>query len=362
MKIFNLRPVGLFFILLPVVFILSSCEDEVTEFAKFTFKENLSAPLNSELEIGIEPFRDDLASIEFWIGDSMLQEWKNPGLNKLKFTFETTAFGIGAKTIEAKSKTKGGESYIDERLMRVVSDLVPEFWDYELLATYPHNISNFTQGLEFDGDQLFESTGQLGQSKIAKIDLKSGKDLQAIGLDETYFGEGITILGDTIYQLTWTTNKCFLYNKNTLEILNKDFTYSGEGWGLCNDGEYLIMSNGTERLTFRDPKTFAIVKTIEVYTHEQPVVRLNELEYVDGLIYANIWMTNNLAVIEPETGRVLGVINASNLATSGRGNIGEVFNGIAYNKKEDAIYVTGKNWQSLFKLKVVKKALDLAKK
>lgn len=362
MKFSSLITKSAYIFVLPLLLLLSSCKEEVTEFAKFTFKENLSAPLNSELEIGIEPFRDDLVSIELFIGDSILKEWKNPGLNKIKFSFETTGFGIGAKTIEARSKTKNGDSYTDERLIRIVSDLVPEIWEYELLATYPHNIGNFTQGLEFDGNQLFESTGQLGQSKIAKIDLKSGSDIVKIGLDATHFGEGITIMGDTIYQLTWTTGKCFMYNKNTLEMLSKDFTYQGEGWGLCNDGEYLIMSNGTERLTFRDPKTFAIIKTIEVYTHDQPIVRLNELEYVDGLIYANIWMTNNIVVIEPETGRALGVINASNLATTGRGNIGEVFNGIAYNKSEDALYVTGKNWQSLFKLKVIKKSNEVAKR
>lgn len=346
-----------------MLFTMMACSDEPVEFAQFTFKENLAVSYNSEVEIEIEPLVNNLRSIELQIGDSIVSKWNNPEKNKLKYALNTTLFGIGAKGITLIAYNKDGEIYKDERILRILSDLKPELWTYEIVSTFPHNLLNFTQGLEFSGNQLYESTGQSGESKISKIDLATGSDLAKIGLDATHFGEGITILGDTIYQLTWTTNKCFLYNKNTLEILSKDFTYQGEGWGLCNDGTNLIMSDGTERLTFRDPKTFAIVKTIEVYTHEQPVIRLNELEYINGLIYANIWMTNNIAAIEPETGRVVGVIDGGKLASIGRGKVGDVFNGIAYNREEDAIYVTGKHWEKIIKIKLAKQLeKDIAEK
>lgn len=339
---------------------LGACSEE-GDFAKFTFKENLAVSYNSEIEIGLEPLISGLKSIELQIGDSIVSTWENPSkAEKISYTLKTNDFGIGAKKITLHAYKTNGDVFKDERIMRILSDLTPELWSYEVIATYPHNLSNFTQGLEFSGNQLYESTGQLGESKIAKIDLKTGNDIDKIGLDATHFGEGITIMGDTIYQLTWTTNKCFLYNKNTLEILPKDFSYQGEGWGICNDGNYLIMSDGSERLTFRDPKTFEIFRAIEVYTHEQPVIRLNELEFIDGMIYANIWMTNNIAVIEPETGRVIGVIDGTQLASIGRGKVGEVFNGIAYNKEEDAIYVTGKNWEKIIKIRLNSRK-DLAK-
>ncbi len=334
--------------------LFTSCDEEKKDFATFTFKENLAIPFNSEVEIEIEPLVENLKSIELEIDDKIVSKWDNPRKNKLKFTLNSKELGIGAKGVNLIAKAKNGEIFRDERIVRVLSDLKPELWTYEVLSTSPHNIANFTQGFEFSDNQLYEATGQKGESKIAKIDLKTGLDINKIGLDATHFGEGITILGDTIYQLTWTTNKCFLYNKNTLEILPQDFTYQGEGWGLCNDGKQIIMSDGTERLTFRNPKTFAIEKTIEVYTHEQPVIRLNELEYINGFVFANIWMTNNIAVIEPETGRVIGVIDGSSLVTIGRGQIGEVFNGIAFNKQEDAIYLTGKNWEKIIKIRLKK--------
>lgn len=341
--------------------VLSACTEE-GDAATFTFKENLAVAYNSEVEIGIESLAEGLKSIELQIGDSTVSKWENPSKGKLSYTLKTNDFGIGARKITLIANKSNGEAFKDDRIMRILSDLTPELWSYEIVGTYPHNLSNFTQGLEFSGNQLYEGTGQLGESKIAKIDLKTGADIQKISLDATHFGEGITIMGDTIYQLTWTTNKCFLYNKNTLEILPDDFSYQGEGWGICNDGNNLIMSDGTERLIFRNPKTFEIVKTIEVYTHEQPVIRLNELEYINGMIYANIWMTNNIAIIEPETGRVIGVIDGTQLAAIGRGKVGEVFNGIAYNKEEHAIYVTGKNWEKIIKIKLKQNSeKDLAK-
>ncbi len=334
-----------------LLIVLYSCSED-TEWAKFTFQENLALSYNSSVDIEAEVMKSGLQKVELSINDSVVTTWNNPGKEKLTYTLNSLTFGVGAKTITLTAYDTDGEIVKDERIFRILSDLKPEKWAYEIVESYPHNIENFTQGFEFSDNQLYESTGQYGQSRIAKVDFKTGKTQSEIGLDATHFGEGITILGDTIYQLTWTTKKCFLYDKNTLQILPKDFTYQGEGWGICNDGTSLITSDGSERLCFRDPATFRIIKTIEVYTDEQPVIRLNELEYMNGLILANVWMTNNIVVIEPETGRVLAVIDGGNLVTLGRGKTGEVLNGIAYNKEEGMLYVTGKNWEKTFKIKL----------
>ena len=165
-------------------------------------------------------------------------------------------------------------------------------------------------------------------------------------------GEGITILGDKLYQLTWQEQKCFVYNKSTLQI-EKDMPYIGEGWGLCNDGTSLIMSNGSERITFRNPETFEIERTIEVYTNQGAVTNLNELEYIDGLIYANVWMTNKVAIIDPLNGKVLAELDATTLVNAGKGN-GDVLNGIAQDPKSKKLYMTGKNWMKLFEVKIKK--------
>lgn len=350
---------NIFFFFTILLVILTSCGEKNTEFARFTFPENLAVKYTESVDIEIEPLVDDLKEISLSIGGDVVKVWDNPGMNKLKFTIHSDKLGIGAKDLFFIAKNKNNETFEDKRIIRVLSDVTPKLIAYDILSTYPHNISNFTQGFEFDGNQLYESTGQNSDSKIAKIDLTTGNDIIKVGMDASHFGEGITIMGDTIYQLTWTTGKCFLYNKNTLEILPTDFSYKGEGWGICNDGTYLIVSDGSERLTFRNKNDFSIVKTIEVYTHEQPVIRLNELEYINGYIFANIWMTSNIAIIEPQTGRVIGVLDGSKLVTLGRGKAGDVFNGIAYNKSEDAIYLTGKYWMKTFKVKLNQNLLDI---
>ena len=206
--------------------------------------------------------------------------------------------------------------------------------------------------MEFNEGVLYEGTGQLGQSMVAQVNLNSGEIIKKMGLDGTYFGEGITILKDKLYQLTWQNQKCFVYNKSTLAI-EKDLTYTGEGWGLCNDGSSLIMSDGTERIVFRNPETFQIERTIEVYDDRGPISKLNELEYIDGLIYANIWMTNSAVVIQPENGKVIAVIDGSILIKEGQ-NGGDVMNGIAFNAKTSKTYMTGKNWSKLFEVRFKK--------
>lgn len=215
--------------------------------------------------------------------------------------------------------------------------------------------TSFTQGLEFDGDQLYEGTGgrddATGISIIAKVDLNSGEVQQKIDLEKKYFGEGITIIGDQLYQLTWQEHTCFVYNKDSFDEL-KQFTYTGEGWGLCNDGKQLIMSDGSERIYFRNPDNFRLKKTIEVYSNQGPIKGLNELEYIKGKIYANVYTTNMIVIIDPKTGAVTGKIDASLVALDYRKG-GRVLNGIAYKKSTKQLFITGKDWPNILEVGLV---------
>lgn len=334
-----------------------SCDDSDDEGerapALFAFKDNLAVEFQSQVPVSIEVYNEEISSIEILINDSIIKKWDAPK-NKLDFKINTSELGIGAKRLDLLTTYENGKTYTDNRIIRVLSDVVPENWTLSILSSYPHNIANFTQGLEFSNGELFEGTGQQGASKVAKIDLATGNDVLKMSLDATHFGEGITILGDTLYQITWTTGRCFLYDKNTLQPLEKDFSFPGQGWGLCNDGKSIIMSDGSERITFRNPKTFAIERVIEVYTNNDAVTNLNELEYIDGFIYANVWMTNKIVVIDPALGKVIAVMDGAELVKQGRGAYGEAFNGIAYNHANKKLYLTGKRWEKLFEVMVNK--------
>lgn len=338
--------------LLLVVLLFHACQEDLPKDAIFTFKGDLSVPIHAKQNLEFQALTDDLTSIQIKIGDSVVHTVQQPSKKKYTYSLHTDKCRIGAKKIAVVSTNLEGVVKSDERILRVLSDVKPKLLAYSIESVYPHNTANFTQGFEFSDHQLYESTGQNGGSRIAKIAIQSGDDIAEVKLDASHFGEGITILNDTIYQLTWTTNTCFLYDKNSLQLLQQNLSYYGEGWGICNDGTFIITSDGSERLHFRDPKTFSIVKTIEVYTHQQAVIRLNELEYIEGFIFANIWMTNNIAVIEAQSGRVLGVLDCTKLVRSGRGKVGDVLNGIAYNKSEEALYITGKYWEKTFKIKL----------
>lgn len=229
----------------------------------------------------------------------------------------------------------------------------PLLYTYAVVAVYPHDREAYTQGLLFDQGVLYEGTGLKGRSSLRKVELSTGKVLQQIDLPAEYFGEGITIFGDQIYQLTWQSQIGFIYDKTTLEQRD-EFTYPTEGWGITQDGTRLIMSDGTPRLYFRDPATLAELGTVEVHDQNGPVVRLNELEYVQGEVYANIWQTDRIARIDPSNGQVVGWIDLAGLVpASERTNGDAVLNGIAYLADTDRLFVTGKLWPNLFEIKVV---------
>jgi glutamine cyclotransferase len=225
---------------------------------------------------------------------------------------------------------------------------------YRVINTYPHDPAAFTQGLVYENGYLYEGTGLNGQSTLRKVQLETGEVLQTTPItDPAQFGEGIAIFGDKIYQLTWQSHVGFIYDKASFERLG-EFSYPTEGWGLTHDGQRLIMSDGTATLYFLDPQTLKEVGHVDVYDRSGPVVRLNELEYINGEIYANIWQTDRIARISPQTGQVLGWIDlAGLLSPEERQPPVDVLNGIAYDAATDRLFVTGKRWPKLFEIDVV---------
>lgn len=232
----------------------------------------------------------------------------------------------------------------------------PRVYGYEVVNTYPHDADAFTQGIVFDGDKLYESTGIKGRSTLREVDLETGKLVKSHSVPAKYFGEGIAVTGNKIVQLTWKARKGFVYNKRTFE-LEETFEYPTDGWGLTYDGRHLIMSDGSSKLYFLNPDNFEIVGEMEVYDESGPVKNLNELEYVKGEIFANVWGTERIAMIDSKTGRVKGWIEMSGLLSEEdrRNKRVDVLNGIAYRKDSDRLFVTGKLWPKIFEVKLVPK-------
>ena len=228
---------------------------------------------------------------------------------------------------------------------------------YQVVKSYPHDPTAFTQGLQYADGIFYEGTGLNGRSSIRKVKVETGEVIEKRDVTSQYFGEGITIFKDDLIELTWQSEIGFVYDKHTLQQ-KRSFKYLGEGWGLTHDGKNLIMSDGSERLRMLDPATFAEVRRLHVMDGDYPVRNLNELEYVKGEIYANIWMTDYIARIGPD-GRVVGWIDLSGLLSpTERSTVeksGGVLNGIAYDAAKDRLFVTGKLWPKVFEIRVVPK-------
>ncbi len=225
---------------------------------------------------------------------------------------------------------------------------------YEVVHTYPHDPQAFTQGLEYYGGMLYEGTGQNGKSWVRKVALETGAVLQQTELPAEYFGEGITVSQGRVVQLTWQAGKGFVYDLGRFQLLST-FSYPGEGWGLTHNHVTLYMSDGSDQIRLWDAATFAEKKRIRVHAGEVPVDRLNELEWVKGEIFANIWMTDRIARISPEDGHVTGWIDLAGLLPDAERASADVLNGIAYDAAGDRLFVTGKLWPKLFEIRLVKK-------
>lgn len=238
-----------------------------------------------------------------------------------------------------------------------LASVEPTIYTYKILNTYPHDVTAFTQGLEYYNGFLYESTGQYGKSSIRKVDLKTGKVLQKKDLDKKYFGEGLTIFNNQIYNLTWKSKIGFIFNLNDFsEIKTFPYSQSIEGWGLTHNDLELIKSDGTERLWFLDSNSQQETHFIEAYTNTRKAEELNELEFINGKIYANVWQKNTILIINPGNGTIEGIIDFNGLdKLIKKVDDGSVLNGIAYDKTTNRLFITGKNWDKLFEIEIFKK-------
>ncbi|HEY0379231.1 MAG TPA: glutaminyl-peptide cyclotransferase [Pyrinomonadaceae bacterium] len=231
----------------------------------------------------------------------------------------------------------------------------PPVYTYQVVNTWPHDEAAYTQGLVFHDGELFESTGLRGQSSLRRVELKTGKVKKKVEVAREYFAEGMTIFRDRIFQLTWQSKKGFVYDLKKFKQ-EGEFAYEGEGWGLTHDGHSLILSDGTNRIRFLDPASFQVQRTISVFDQGQPLTELNELEYINGEIYANIWKSDRIVRIDPTTGKINAWVDMTGLHHQGNDATNEnCLNGIAYDAEHDRLYVTGKRWPSLFEIKLMKK-------
>lgn len=238
------------------------------------------------------------------------------------------------------------------RFLIFYSDVVPKINRYRVINSYPHDKHAFTQGLFYDNGSLYESTGQETESSLREVEIATGKVLRQLNLESSLFGEGITLYKDRIFQVTWRSKVGFIYEKETFRQINKIY-YPTEGWGLTTVGDKIVMSDGTNILYFYEPELFTVTSKIEVYDNEKKVDSLNELEYIDGEIWANIWMKDQIARIDPSSGKVIAYIDLQGLLPQNeRSSDTEVLNGIAYDKEGGKIFVTGKRWPKLFEIKI----------
>src|SRR5690554_1673169 len=263
---------------------------------------------------------------------------------------------LGKNTVEATVYYSGKKQTVSKEYI-FLSDSKPKLYDYKVINTYPHDSNAYTQGLEFYNGILYESTGQYGKSSLRKTDYSSGQVLQKVDLDRRYFGEGVTVLNDKVYQLTWRENTGFVYDAETLEKIDS-FVYgeSKEGWGLCNDGTTIYKSDGTERIWTLNPETLSEEDYIEIYINTSRIKSVNELEWVDGKIFANVYQQNAVAIINPGNGAVEGVINFDGLQklVTQHPDL-DVLNGIAYKGEKNRLFITGKNWDKLFEVEYFEK-------
>ena len=258
----------------------------------------------------------------------------------------------GRKSLKVTAYKDGKPKNSVTRFTVIFSDIVPKKYGYKVVHTYPHDRNAFTQGLIYDNGEFFESTGEENGSSLREVELETGKVLRQHDLDPSLFGEGIALYRNRIYEITWKNKVGFVYNKSDFKLINKIY-YPTEGWGMTTMDDKIVLSDGSNVLYLYEPEMFTVISKIEVYDNEKKRDSLNELEYVNGEIWANIWINDHIARIDPSTGKVLGYINLKGiLPASDRDSETDVLNGIAYDDKGKRIFVTGKRWPKLFEIKV----------
>ncbi|MDO3694509.1 glutaminyl-peptide cyclotransferase [Wenyingzhuangia sp. chi5] len=333
---------------LSIILCFSACKSQ----ADFNLETPTKIQINQPLNVSISTPLEENTKITYFL------DGKEIGSGS-KTTVDITNYRLGKHILKA-SIGENNDVINKEKEVIFLASTKPKVYGYKVINTYPHDREAFTQGLEFHNNELYEGTGQRGKSVLRKVDLETGKVLKEQPLTNKYFGEGITIFNNKVYQLTWQGGIGFIYDVDTFKTL-KTFNYnkSKEGWGLTHNDTHLIKSDGTEKIWFLNPENGQEESYIEVYTNKRRVEELNELEYVNGEIYANIWMKNAITIINPKNGTVKAIINLNGLTdhldnkTIAQSQ-DKVLNGIAYNPNTNKLYVTGKNWDKLFEIEIVK--------
>lgn len=309
----------------------------------------MGKPVNIELVMRSIP--EDLDSVLFYV-DQRLVYYSTEKKEKYIYSYTDTSDITGEKKIKTVVLKKNGEREEQNTGFALFSNIIPVEYTFQIAASFPHDMNAYTQGLVIDNGLLYEGTGLEGKSELRLVDKASGSIKKQISLDSRYFGEGITVFENSIYQITYRTRKGFVYDKNTFEK-EREFTYDTEGWGLTHNGTHLIYSDGSHKLYFLDPQTLEKVKTLEVYDNYGPQILLNELEFIKGEIWANVYQTDLVVRIDPATGKVLGRINFSGILKPEDVHPRiDVLNGIAYDSKQDKIYITGKNYPKMWEVKI----------
>jgi glutamine cyclotransferase len=343
----------LFIILLGIT--LSNCggtkkgENTLFTFDDSKFKEKYQS--QDGLELGIlNTNSKTVDSVVYYNNDLKIGSKK--GLEKLVFNLKDQR--LGYQNLKAVVYFEGENSEATTRI-ELVSNVEPKLLKYTIVNTYPHDTTSFTEGLEFHKDTLYESTGSGNDCKsyLRKYNYKTGEIYKQTNLETIYFGEGITFINNKIFQLTWQNKTGFIYNANSWK-LEKTFTFDKdiEGWGMTNDGKYIYQSDGTEKIWKMNPENQKMINFVNVYSASSKIPKINELEWINGKIYANIWTKDAIAIVNPTTGAVEGILDLSSLRKTIHYAKAEVLNGIAYNPKTKTIFITGKQWDKMFEIKV----------
>ena len=338
------------FIVLGVI--STSCKEDENALKNLFSIENSTIKPILKLEESIDLVlqnkeKKTIDSVIYYINDIKIGSVK--GNQKLPFSLSNQK--LGNQIIKALVYFEGKNIDITTGFS-IFASFEPKILSFKILNTYPHDINAYTQGFEFYNGILLEGTGQYKESTLRKTDYKTGKVIEQIKLEEKYFGEGITVLNDKIYQLTWQEKTGFIYDAKTLK-LEKTFSFETEGWGITNDGEKIYMSDGSEKIYILNPETLKVEDYINVYTNGAKIEAVNEMEWINGKIWANIYQKDAIAVINPKTGAVENVINCGELRSKVTQHQElDAFNGIAYNTVTKTYFVTGKNWDKTFEIVV----------
>ena len=347
MKKYNLLSI----ILLGSIFVGCNGSKSATE-KYFSFDESkFKSEYNNDDSLSLRLLNGEnkkIDSIVYFVNDKNIGSKKN--LDNLTLNLKDQK--LGYQNLKALVYFEGENQEITSRI-ELVSNVTPKLLNYKIVNTFPHDTSSFTEGLEFFRDTLYEGTGLRGFSKLLKTDYKTGKIYKSLKLEDSYFGEGITFINNKLYQLTWEEKTGFIYNVDTWKV-EKKFAYDKEieGWGMTNDGKVIYESDGTEKIWKMNPANQKMIDYVNVYSGSSKIKSVNELEYINGKIYCNIWQKDAIAVVNPENGKVEGIINLAGLRKFIKHAEAEVLNGIAYNPKTKTIFVTGKKWEKLFEITI----------